>query len=71
MIFKTRYQRGKAVCDLLRDLSLRSTNTVIKEYCDISVALISAPAESRAAVEPRTVELLAAAESRLKRVGKV
>ena len=64
MIYKTRYQRGAAACALLRDLSLRTTNPVIKEYCDVAVALLAAPPHERAAIEGRAVEMVAAAEAR-------
>jgi hypothetical protein len=62
--FRTRYQRCAAACDLLRDLELRTTNAVIKEYCGLAVTLLAAPPHERAAVDARVVELLAAAVRR-------
>jgi hypothetical protein len=64
LTFRTKYQRSAAACELLRDLERRTTNAVIKEYCDLALTLISAPAHKRAAVDARVVELLAAAARR-------
>jgi hypothetical protein len=71
VIFKTRYQRSAAACEILRDLSLRATNPIIKESCDIAEALISAPLEVRRRIEPRAIELVAAAKERRERLAKV
>ncbi len=67
---RTKFQRAQAVCDLMRDLNLRASNPVIKEYTQLAVVLLAAPPETRAAYEPRALELLAAAEERRERLQK-
>jgi hypothetical protein len=69
MMFRTRYQRTQAACDLLRDLNIRATHSVTKEITELAIELLSAPPEYRRAREPRVVELLAAAEDRRRRLG--
>lgn len=70
MTYRTRYQRGNAICTLLRDLRLRSTNPVILEVCTVAITLLSAPPHERAAVDARAAELVAAAEARLERLAR-
>jgi hypothetical protein len=52
----------------MQDLKLRTTNPVIKEYCQIAYTLIAAPLNERAAIDERAAELVAAAEVRRKRL---
>jgi hypothetical protein len=68
MTFRTRFQRCQAACNLMRDLELRTTNPVIKEYCRIAHTLIGAPPHERAAIDERAADLVAGAEARRKRV---
>lgn len=68
MIYRTKYQRGAAVCTLLRDLRLRSTNPACREICDLCHTMLAAPAEARTAIEGRVAELVAAAEARSARL---
>jgi hypothetical protein len=52
----------------MRDLKVRMTNPVIKEYCHIAYTLIAVPLKERAAIDERAAELVAAAEARRKQV---
>lgn len=68
MTLKTRYARSYAACELLRDLSMRATNPITKEVTELAVELLSAPLERRRAIEPRVLELVAAAADRRRRL---
>jgi hypothetical protein len=64
MIYRTRYQRLAAACDLLLDLELRATHPTTKEICRLCYLLIAAPAEDRRRIESRVEQLLVKAHER-------
>jgi hypothetical protein len=70
MTLKTRYQRSHAVVVMLRDLRLRSSNTVITEYTLLMETLLAGPVEDRRAIDAKVMGILALAEERRKRCGQ-
>ena len=68
MFFKTRYQRSRAVVEMLQDLRLRSTNPVIHEYTTLMEILLAGPLNERRAIDTKVHGILCLANERRERL---